>query len=316
MQQPVQAAAPPPQRRPSYWINLLLFLVTLLSVLVAGNQEVLFGDEAFTFANVWKGWTFAVPLMAILLAHEFGHYIAARIHRVHASLPYFIPMPISPFGTMGAIIAMRGRIGSRRALLDIGASGPLAGMVVALPIVVWGLRISPVQEITGHGLLEGQCLLYSLLKWISVGPIPEGSDVFLHPTAFAGWVGLLITMINLVPVGQLDGGHVAYALLGPRQNKIAKVVHFSLLGVFAVNFLYHIIMRFGSEPLAETLGVAFEMSMFWLVWFGFLFLLRRFSGGDHPPTEPGELGRGRKLIAIGTLFLFVLLFIPTPLSRY
>lgn len=315
-QDPVQGVPPEPERRRNYATNVGLFVATLVSVLLAGNQEMLFGQEPFTLRNLVKGWTFAVPLMAILLAHEFGHYIAARIHRVSASLPYFIPMPISPFGTMGAIISMRGRIGSRKALLDIGASGPLAGMVFALPILVWGLLHSEVKEITGSGLLEGQCLLYSLLKWLTVGPIPEGSDVFLHPTAFAGWVGLLITMINLVPVGQLDGGHVAYALLGPRQNTIAKVVHFGLLGVFAVNFGYHFLRGMGTEPVGETVGRAFEMSMFWLVWFGFLFLLRAFSGGNHPPTEPGELGRGRKVIAIATLLLFVLLFMPTPLSQY
>lgn len=316
VREPVQATPDPPQRRAPYLTNLALFAATLVSVLLAGNQEMLFGEEPFTLGNLWKGWTFAVPLMVILLAHEFGHYIAARIHRVHASLPYFIPMPISPFGTMGAIIAMRGRIGSRKALLDIGASGPLAGMVFAVPILIWGLLHSEVNEITGHGLLEGQCLLYSLLKWITLGPIPEGSDVFLHPTAFAGWVGLLITMINLVPVGQLDGGHVAYALVGPKQNAIAKIVHYSLLGVFAINFGYHFLSGMGTEPLADTVGVAFEMSMFWLVWFGFLFLLRHFSGGNHPPTEPGELGLGRKIVAVGTLLLFVLLFMPTPLSRY
>ncbi len=269
-----------------------------------------------TLGNLWKGWTFAVPLMTILVAHEFGHYIAARIHRVPASLPFFIPMPISPFGTMGAIIAMRGRIGSRKALLDIGASGPLAGMVFAIPILIWGLLNSEVKVVTGHGWLEGQCLLYSLLKWLTVGPIPEGSDVFLHPTAFAGWTGLLITMINLVPVGQLDGGHVAYALIGPRHNTAAKLVHYGLVAVFAVNFGYHFLTRLGTEPLIETIGKAFEMSMFWLVWFGFLFLLRWLSGGNHPPTEPGDLDRGRKLVAVGCIVLFVLLFMPTPLSQY
>ncbi|HNS95456.1 MAG TPA: site-2 protease family protein [Polyangiaceae bacterium] len=314
--EPVSGVPPEPPRRNRYAIHLGLFVATVISVLFAGNQELLLGDEPLTLANLWKGWTFAVPLMVILLAHEFGHYIAARWHRVHASLPYFIPMPISPFGTMGAIISMKGRIGSRKALLDIGASGPLAGMVFAVPILVWGLLHSEVKEITGSGLLEGQCLLYSLLKRLTVGPIPEGSDVFLHPTAFAGWVGLLITMINLVPVGQLDGGHVAYALIGPRQNAIARMVHYGLLAVFAVNFGYHFLRHFQTEPLGQTVGRAAEMSMFWLVWFGFLFLLRALSGGNHPPTEPGELSRGRKAIAIGTLLLFVLLFMPTPLSQY
>ena len=306
----------PEARRPRYVTNLALFVATVASVLLAGNQEMLVGEEAWTLGNLLKGWTFALPLMTILLAHEFGHYIAARIHHVPASLPYFIPMPISPLGTMGAIISMKGRIKSRQALLDIGAAGPLSGMVFAIPILIWGLLHSEVQVVTGQGLLEGQCLLYSLLKWLTVGTIPEGSDVFLHPTAFAGWVGLLITMINLVPVGQLDGGHVAYALFGPKQNTLAKIVHFGLIGVFAINFGYHFVTRVGSESVLETLGKSFEMSMFWLVWFVFLFILRWLSGGNHPPTEPGELDTGRKAIAIGCMLLFVLLFMPTPLSQY
>ena len=306
-------------RLPSYTFQVCLFLATVVSLLIAGNSAVLFDDEPFTPANLWKGWTFAVPLIAILLAHEFGHFLAARIHGVPASLPYFIPMPISPIGTMGAVILMHGRIRSRKALLDIGASGPIAGMIVALPMLVVGLLLSEVKEVTEPGVLEGQCLLYSLIKRVTVGSIPDGSDVFLHPTAFAGWVGLLITMINLVPVGQLDGGHVAYALLGERQNTIAKYVHYGLLGVFAVNFGYHFwdAIRNGShDSFGSAASKAIEMSMFWLVWFGFLWLLRFLSRSNHPPTEPGTLGPVRTAIAIGALVLFVLLFMPTPLSTY
>ena len=306
-------------RLPSYTFQFCLFLATVVSLLIAGNSAVLFGEEPFTPANLWKGWTFAVPLIAILLAHEFGHFLAARIHGVPASLPYFIPMPISPIGTMGAVILMHVRIRSRKALLDIGASGPIAGMIVALPMLVVGLLLSEVREVTEPGVLEGQCLLYSLIKRVTVGSIPDGSDVFLHPTAFAGWVGLLITMINLVPVGQLDGGHVAYALLGERQHTIAKYVHYGLLGVFAVNFGYHFwdAIRNGShDSFGSAASKAIEMSMFWLVWFGFLWLLRFLSRSNHPPTEPGTLGPVRTAIAIGALVLFVLLFMPTPLSTY
>ncbi|PIE05505.1 MAG: site-2 protease family protein [Sorangium cellulosum] len=305
----------PKQRRavPPYVTNLFLFIVTVVSVFTAGNPGLFLGDKPPSISDFWAGWPFAIPLMIILLAHEFGHYIAAQIHGVPASLPYFIPLPmLSPFGTMGAIIAMKGRIKSRRALLDIGASGPLAGMLFAVPILIWGLSQSEVHVVVGHGwlglngLLEGQCLLYSLLKWLVVGPIPQGGDVYLHPTAFAGWTGLLITMVNLVPVGQLDGGHVAYALFGPRQNAIARLVHFSLPLVGTIIFAIN--------SLSMPWGKAAEMSLFWLVWFGFLFVLRRFSGGNHPPTEPGDLGLGRKFVAIFTLILFVLLFMPTPMS--
>lgn len=311
-----QVPADMPERPARVWINVLLFIATALSVLYAGSDAMVGSDVPLTFASLLTGWRFAVPLMTILLAHELGHYIAARIHKVSASLPYFIPMPISPFGTMGAIISMKGRIRSRKALLDIGAAGPLAGMVFAVPILTWGLYHSEVKPISGQGLMEGQCLLYLLIKRVVVGPIPPDWDVFLHPTAFAGWVGLLITMINLVPVGQLDGGHVAYALVGPAQDRIAKWVHFGLLGVFLTSFGYHFLSTIGDSSGGVAATVALEMSSFWLVWFVFLFILRRVSGGNHPPTEPGSLDKKRVAIAVVTLLLFVLLFMPTPLHVY
>src|SRR5688572_30026696 len=169
--------------------------------------------------HLLDGWTFAVPLMSILLAHEFGHFIAGRIHGVDVSPPFFIPMPIPPLGTMGAVIRMRRPIRTRNALLDVGAAGPLAGMVVAVPVLIWGLLLSDVRPLPETGyLMEGRSLLYLGLLHAVHGSIPAGHDVFLSPTAFAGWAGLLVTMINLLPVGQLDGGHVAYALLGPKQD--------------------------------------------------------------------------------------------------
>src|SRR5690606_7442838 len=159
-------------------------------------------------------------------------------HRVPASLPYFLPVPIVWFGTMGAIITMPERIRSRIALLDIGAAGPLAGMVVAIPTMVVGLRLSEVAPLGSDSYIqEGQSLLYWAIKRVVLGPIPDGSDVHLHPTAFAAWGGFLITMINLLPWGQLDGGHIAYALLGEKQNALARWVRRSLLGLFAYNVI-------------------------------------------------------------------------------
>ncbi len=289
--------------------NVVLFLATLASVFFAdANMELAADGTAPTLSlavrNIHRGWTFAVPLMAILLTHEFGHYFAAMIHRVPASLPYFIPLPgVGLFGTMGAVISMPERIRSRNALLDIGAAGPLAGIIVAIPVLIVGLSQSPVNEVTGHGLLEGQCLAYSLLKRAVLGPIPDGHDVFLTSTALAGWVGLLITMLNLIPVGQLDGGHIAYALFGESHEKYAGWLHKALLGVFAYNFA----MYRSAVP-----------GMVWVVWFGLLLLLKRFSGGVwHPPTDFGEkLSPGRRIVAIGCLVLFVLLFMPTPMREY
>ncbi len=288
--------------------HLLLFLATLFSVFLIGALNVVPLPETIDelglllhgLRNIHHGWSFAVPLLAILVTHEFGHYFAARYHGVPASLPYFIPLPLPPFGTMGAVIAMRGRIRSRNALLDIGAAGPLAGMVVAIPVLVIGLLQSEVKPVSGAGMLEGQCLLYSAIKVLVVGPIPAGHDVFLTATAFAGWAGLLVTMLNLIPVGQLDGGHIAYALFGSRQNRLALVLHGSLLGVFAYNL------------------VAFNdvaPGLVWLVWFVLLLLLRRASGVNHPPTEPGQLSPRRRWVAAACLLLFAVLFMPTPLRQ-
>lgn len=296
---------------------LVLFLLTVLSVFVTGAMYATphldpFHDLPGLLRALPSGWTFAVPLMSILLFHEFGHFFAARYHRVPASLPFFIPVPlVSPFGTMGAVIGMRGRIRSRDALLDIGASGPLAGLVIALPVLIYGLATSRIDVPSDHSVQEGQSLLYLLLKRIVIGPIPVDRDVMLNPIAFAGWSGLFVTALNLLPVGQLDGGHVAYALLGPRQNRVARVIHWSLLAVFAYN-----LVRF-MEPVIRTrrwdeAGQAFSNSMFWLMWFGLLHLLSRVGGRDHPPTDAGPLSGSRKIVAVVTLVLFVLLFMPTP----
>ena len=298
--------------------NLLLFVLTILSTLVtfALTSGIVPADASLS-EQIRAGlgaWTYTVPLMAILLTHEFGHYFAARLHRVPASLPFFIPLPLlSPFGTMGAVIGMSGRIKSRNALLDIGAAGPLAGLIVAIPVVVYGLLHSPVQPIPEDGAQEGQSLLYVLLKYLVLGKIPEGHDVFLNGPAFAGWVGLFVTMLNLVPIGQLDGGHIAYALFGEKQNRYARFVHWSMLGMFFLNlarFLPTAIRTNGS--IADAVG----NSMAWLVWFVLVYVLGRLSGPDHPPTEPGELSRGRQAIAIVSLIVFVLLFMPTPWSKY
>jgi membrane-associated protease RseP (regulator of RpoE activity) len=300
--------------------NALLFAATVVSVFLTG---ALYAAPRLT-ERPWpailralpSGWPFAVPLLAILLTHEFGHYIAARIHRVDASLPYFIPLPIlSPFGTMGAVIAMRGRIRSRDALLDIGASGPLAGLCVAIPVLVVGLMSSKVGPVGDHGIQEGQCLLYMALKRLVCGPIPAGSDVFLEPMAFAGWAGLFVTMLNLVAVAQLDGGHIAYALFGPKQNRYARVLHALLLVMFAVNaarFVGPVIHRREWGEIGPALGNA----SFWLIWYFLIRVIMRAGGRDHPPTEPGELHPVRKGLAVLSLVLFVLLFMPTPWATY
>jgi membrane-associated protease RseP (regulator of RpoE activity) len=293
--------------RRSVALSVGLFIITFMSVTRAGALTV---DPEH--APLLKGLTFAIPLMAILLAHELGHYVAARIHGVPASPPFFIPFPWPPLGTMGAVILMRGRIARRDALLDIGAAGPLAGMVVALPVLAYGIATSPVLPLV-PGMsyeMEGRSLLYSALLWLLKGPIPQGHDIMLSPTAFAGWAGLMVTMINLIPAGQLDGGHVAYALFGERQERHSRALRRALPLIAAgVSLAYGLPALFAGAR-GDALGYAFAPGLPWLVW---SFVLRVIVGRgkrEHPQTDAGALSPRRRVVAAGTLLLFVLLFMP------
>lgn len=261
--------------------NAWLFAATVASCFV--TWWVLNGG---TRAAATEAGAFTASLLAILLAHEFGHYIASRIHKVDASLPYFIPLPLlSPFGTMGAVIRMRSVIPTRRALLDIGAAGPLAGLVLAIPLYAWGVAHSRVVSLDGmdEGSMQlgGSLLLRVLDHWFAP-PIPEGSDVMLSPVAFAGWAGMFVTMINLLPVGQLDGGHVAFSLFGPRQNRIAQWVHRSMLVFFFVSVISFVARDVRSGIGLWHLGRHVQNSLFWLVWFEVLPILGSFSTRGGP----------------------------------
>ncbi len=308
------AEQPPPEpQRSRLPLHLLLFGLTLASMQVTAMQAPPVEGLSRLSSAAYQ----AVALLGILLVHELGHYVAARLHGVPASLPYFLPLPfVSLFGTLGALITMDDRIRSRKALLDIGAAGPIAGMLVAVPVLCWGLALSPVEPRSlGNYVQEGQSILYWLLKRLVLGPIPADHDVFLHPMAFAGWGGLFLTMINLLPWGQLDGGHIAFALLGERHHRIALWVRRGLLLAFAYNLValvVPVLRGTSTQPLADAIAG----SVFWLVWYGITALMSRFSGAEHPPFDPAPLGAARQWVAVGCLVLFVLLFLPTPLAYY
>lgn len=302
-----------PTRRRLPWLNMVLFLATAVSTFFVGLGWAAPFYPADTGPPWYAGWVFAVPLLSILVCHEFGHYIAARRHHVDASLPYFIPFPLV-FGTFGAIIRMRGRITERKALLDIGAAGPLAGMMVALPVLVYGLSISEVQpQQPGNYLLEGHSLLYELLLYLLHGPIPEGQDIFLHPVALAGWVGLFVTMLNLLPIGQLDGGHVTYALLGERQDRLSGVLLWLLPLLGAILCSYHGISAWQRGLRGDALWEEAFIGANWFVWFVVLMLMRRYAGKRHPPVNPGKLSAGRTAVGVFCLLLLVLIFMPVPI---
>ncbi len=299
-------------------LNLVLFLLTLFSVLITaasmGNPYA--PQPRGIFEAVAQGWPFTLSLLAILLAHEFGHYLMSRYHKTAATLPYFIPLPLlSPLGTMGAFIQMRQTPKNRRVLFDIGIAGPLAGLIVAIPVLIWGLMHSQVRPLeVGQGMmLEGNSLLYLLLKyWIfgewlptppqQVGvfywvryfftgsPLPVGGrDVLIHPVAFAGWAGLLVTALNLLPAGTLDGGHILYATLGKRARRFYPLV-------LGVTFL----LGFGWTG--------------WWVWTLLLFWLGRVHA--EPLDQITPLDGKRYLLALLVLVVFVLVFIPVPMVVY
>jgi membrane-associated protease RseP (regulator of RpoE activity) len=294
----------------SPWFHLALFVATVASTFWAG--ALMQGEER----TPWRGWTFAVPLLAILVTHEMGHYVFGRRHHVDVSLPYFVPLPLPPLGTLGAIISMRGRIKTRDALLDVGASGPIAGLLVAIPVLAIGLRLSEVHAIGEHGLDEGQSLFYLAMKRIFVGPIPDGHDVFLHPTAFAGWAGLFMTMLNLMPVAQLDGGHIAYALFGKRQDVYSRRFRFGILGVAVAVGLFSATKALRAHASLREIAQALLVGQNWLVWFVLLWLLTRAGGEEHPPTDNETLSPKRRVIAWAMLATFVLLFMPIPFSSH
>src|SRR5258705_5922961 len=280
-------------------LNLLLFVLTLLSTLAAGY--LIAGSFPFITFNPFlrplrllDGVPFSFTLIAILGTHEFGHYFTARRYGASVSLPFFIPAPppIFLFGTMGAVIRMRSPARDRNSLFDIAVAGPLAGLVVAVPALLLGLSWSRVgMVLPDHtGLTFGDSLLMRALTWLVFGSIPPGMDVFVHPVALAGWVGLFVTALNLFPVGQLDGGRIAYALLGPwhRQVSIATFVGLMVLGAVF--------------PSAN-----------WIVFAGLILLL---MGFHHPPPldDLTPLSRNRYVLGVVCLILLILLIPPVPIS--
>jgi membrane-associated protease RseP (regulator of RpoE activity) len=311
-------------------INLGVFVLTVISVIFAGALYAYDGpieaDLASYFQailrNLPSGIPFAVSLLAILVAHESGHYLAARYHGTAASLPFFIPFPGSTFGTMGAFIQLKEPPRNRRALLDIGLAGPIAGLIVAIPVLLIGLSLSEVGTLpsgpdAGPGVvLEGNSVLYLAMKYIAKGellpapvdygnlspvwywiryvftgsPVPLGGrDVLLHPIAWAGWAGLLVTSLNLIPVGQLDGGHASYVLLGRRARVVWPVI---ILGLVVLGWVWN--------------G--------WWLWAALLFLLGRRSA--QPLDEITPLDGKRKALAIAGILLFLIVFIPVPLRTF
>ncbi len=306
-------AGVPPQMPTNPRVNIVLFILTLISTLFVGSLYG--GDPArinaisdiFLPQNILQGWPFAVTLLGILVAHEFGHYFAARYHKVAVTLPYFIPLPIG-FGTLGAFIRMKEPVPDRRKLFDIGVAGPLAGLVLAVPLLLLGLSTSVVDvppPIPG-AQLEGNSILYYFAKIAVFGkPLPNpvtGEDVFMNQVTFAAWIGLLVTALNLLPVGQLDGGHTVYALFG-RAARYANQATLVIMGLLALA---------GLPPVQAFYPPLREIGFFgWFIW---LALIMFVLGPYHPPAldDVTRLDRNRRLVGYLVIAVFILTFVPTP----
>ncbi len=296
------SSAPPP---PVKWkLNLLLFVVTIATVFATGLELAQTGHSAIGQAAQFTG-----ALLLILGAHELGHFIAARAHRVDASLPYFIPLPppISPFGTMGAIIRMKSQIPTRRALLDIGASGPLAGLAFAIPLYAWGIAHSTIIPLSADYEQLGSSLMLRALDHLFAPTIPPGSDILLHPVAYAAWGAMLVTMINLLPVSQLDGGHVAYALFGSKQDRYARNVHRAVLAFFFVSLGSYVLRDVRAGFGLVRFSHAVQNSLIWLVWFEVLAILGTLASRNRERKPGADLGIRTRLFAVASLVVLALL---------
>jgi membrane-associated protease RseP (regulator of RpoE activity) len=313
------------------WINVVLYVLTILSTLYVGaswsDQMPQNLDQTqmllWPLTHLWLGWPFALSLMTILTGHELGHYFAGRHYKVPVSLPYFIPFPLPPLGTMGAFIQMKGQAADRRQMLAIGVAGPLTGLILAVPILILGLSMSHVEplKLPPPGMstfLEGNSILYLVLKFAVFGkilpgsglppetlatalregaaalfgafPIDRGLDVIISPVALAGWAGILVTALNLLPVGQLDGGHVLYSLVG---NK-ARLLTWPIIG------------------LCLVMGFLFWEG--WFLWAGLLFLFGQ--GHPDPLDDITRLSIKGKVVAVIMLLIFVLTFTPLPMRIF
>jgi len=257
------------------WINILLFILTVTSTWLTG------------------GPSYSIAIMLILLGHELGHYFVSRKHGIRATLPYFLPFPLSPFGTLGAVIRMESTVSSRKALFDTGAAGPLTSLCLSIPAILVGLKLSevvPTSQLKEGTLRLADPLLFSLLERVVIGEVPKTSDIILHPLGYAGWVGLFVTALNLLPIGQLDGGHIAYALFGKRSRIIFLVA------------------------IAAMAFITVFYNPGWLL----LLILFIIFGFRHPAPmdDLTPLDRKRKVLSVIVFFAFLLSFTPVPFPDF
>jgi membrane-associated protease RseP (regulator of RpoE activity) len=308
------------RRKPlSVWVNIALFIVTVITTTLAGVFWV--GKNPYDLSNFRIGVTYSFLILLFLTFHEFGHYFAAKYHKVKVTLPFYIPFPFVEysFGTMGAVIRIKDHIRNKKALFDIGIAGPIAGYIIAAGTLIFGLinlppidylySIHPEYALTGipaSGLTFSDTLLYFILKNIipipANGFLPPMNEIYHYPYLCAGWFGLFVTSLNLMPVGQLDGGHITYALLGLKHRIIARVFFVLLVFMTVIGVLNYY----------ELINYPDYGSMMWGIWIVLVIFVIKI---DHPPFyDPQKLGTGRILLGIFAFFMFISSFTPAPVK--
>ena len=284
--------------------HLVLFLLTAVTTTAAGAIQYGGFQQEFGHARLpltfWQlaagGLYFSVPFLGFLTAHEFGHYGMARWHGLRPSLPYYLPAPLPVTGSLGAVIVFRGHFPNRRVLFDFAAGGPIAGFVVAVIASAVGLSWSPVVATKAvEGLIPlGDPIAFHWLSDLVIGPLQQGYDVSLHPTAFAGWLGLLFTMMNLVPISQLDGGHISYALVRRHSRWV------TIAGIVAVT--------------GAVVGLG---AYTWTLWLVLLLVMMRLFGWEHPAALDDDLSLDpiRLVIAALVIGIMIVCFMPVPFPK-
>jgi membrane-associated protease RseP (regulator of RpoE activity) len=315
---------PPPKPRQRWVLHISLFVLTFITCTMAGVAWTM--RDPYEIENWRFGLTYAILLLLFLSSHEFGHYFAARIHKVDATLPFYIPIPagLSPFGTLGAVIRTRSQVPSRKVMFDIGVAGPIAGFIVCLGILIWGLTHLPPKEylysihpylqgmerVPPFGLTFGNTLLYWLCTkiFVPVGAfLPPMNEMYHYPFLCVGWFGLFVTSLNLLPIGQLDGGHLTFGLFGSWHLTISRAFFYVMVFLGLLG-LYDFFVMSGYIP-GHPLMIGWSGWLFWAVLVWFVIKLR------HPPVpDMTPLDRRRKIIGWITIVIFLLSF--TPLGIY
>lgn len=301
-----------------------LFLITFFTTTMAGVEWI--GKDPLNLLNLAYGLAYSFSLLAILGTHEFGHFFYSIKHKVRATLPYFIPFPFIPgmlnFGTLGAVIRTKTPVPSRKAIFDIGVSGPIAGFIVSVAVLIIGFTYLPSREyilqihpnynfatnsagmLDGIPLAFGNTILFRVLEAIFTNPhaqfVPPMTEIYHYPLLCTGWFGLFVTAMNLLPIGQLDGGHMIYAMFGSAHRKIARIFFFIIMGI-------------GLLGLLPLVGLNGDLGWTgWLFWCAILFFLIKL---DHPPVmDNTPLDKKRMVVGWLTILIFIVSFSPTPFT--